>query len=198
MVRPNLIPTTVLALICAPGCAEIALVTSAQNSFDINTIQERQAINVWSDEKVTAERTKCLLARGSEDIETIAVVAPSWSYGGMAVRLACPVGQGLLYQPELQAAALTDSGVHLRLFIDGNEQSSSGLFKKEWYRVPVSQSMIEAAQAGGMVVRVVCEVGEWTFRLTPTYFLGFNTKLAELQRTQLRVQLSDQHQPASP
>ena len=198
MVRLKVIPTTVLALFGIPGCAEIALVASAQNSFDINAIQERQALNVWSDENVTAERTKCLLERGSEDVEAIAVVAPPWSYGGIAVRVASPVSRGILYQPELQVAALTDSGVHFRLFIDGNEQPSPGLFKKEWYRVPLSQSMLEAAQAGGMVVRVECEVGEWTFRLTPTYFRRFNTKLAELQRTQLRVQLSDQHQPASP
>jgi hypothetical protein len=176
----------------------VALVTSASNSFAISKIQERQALNVWSDQQAVAERTKCLVARGSsEDIQTLAVVAPAWSYGGVAIRIASPVTGDVLYQPELQISALTDSGVHLKVFANNAEQQIVGVFMKEWSRVLPSAAMLDEARKGGLTVRVECEVGEWIFRMTPTYFRGYEAKLAELQAQSLRAHLSDEHQPAS-
>jgi len=189
-----------LAVWCLlPGCGEYALVKSLGNSVDINQIREREGLNLWSDENAVAARTKYLISRVSaEDARPVAVVAPAWSYGGIAVRIASPITGDILYQPELQVAALSDSGVQLTPFINNEQAQFVGVFPPDWYRVPLSAPMLDKARTAGLDVRVECEVGTWNFRMTPGYFRGYELKLPELQKQTLRLLLSDQHQPPSP
>lgn len=39
---------------------------------------------------------------------------------------------------------------------------------------------VEKMRQSGAVVRVRCEVGDWIFRLTPSYMIGFEAKLRSI------------------
>ncbi len=83
--------------------------------------------------------------------------------------------------PELQVGAYSETGLQLSVSFDGQTlplladelQRDDG-----WSRAPLTFAQMEAMRSGPVLVEVACEVGEWKFRLPPSYMRGFEAALA--------------------
>lgn len=179
-----------VALMCMPSCAEIAMVQSAMTASALQRMQERLSVNAWSDALEVKRRTTVITAGQNDD--TLGVVAPAWSNGGLAVRVAAPARTERLYMHELQVAAYSQSGIRPRVRVGSLDVRSAGVFQPDWHRFPLSAELFQQAKSNGLTIHVECDLGEWVFSVGPGYFLGYEEKVSSL-----RMSTYDRHAPDS-
>ena len=167
-----------LLLLALPSCIPLAVGVGAvglRNAGDVARLQDRVAVNAWTDAAVVQQRT-AIVVDGEGDLE--ALLAPPWSYGGVSVRIASTGRSDVLYLPELQVVAYSQSGVTLTARLGDELLRAAAKDRYDWRRFPLTREQNDAMLAGGAVVTVECEVGSWTFRMPPSYFAGFHARIA--------------------
>jgi post-segregation antitoxin (ccd killing protein) len=173
MSRQLLIVAALLISLSLESCALGLAAGAAISTHELGSAMAIQAVN---NAEETREQTR-LWPQGNAE----AVVAPTWSRGGLAVRLACPSDRDGAGPPEIHirvAGSYNIKNIDASCEISEMSLRPVGRLRFSWWRYQLGwRELSELAKTGG-ILTVDTIVGEWSFRMGPGYFRGFYDALA--------------------
>jgi hypothetical protein len=142
------------------------------NSIVTYELGKSLAIQAVESEAETRDRSTYWPQNSAE-----AFVAPSWSRGGLAVRLGAAADSRRLSEPELLLRVVGLSSdqkdIRARCSIAGHELPKIGKLRWSWWRYEISPQLLALLTDQGGTLTVETIVGNWSFLMPPDYFRGF-------------------------
>jgi hypothetical protein len=164
-----------VAIASLQSCA-VALATTAAMAAD----DAKQATLIRAVNGAEATRSQTQRWPGGEPF---AIVAPTWSRGGLAIRLASMSELKGAGAPELHLAIVGRGNVkdvEARCHLGDLELNLIDRIEgRSWWRYAVGWDALGPLVHSGAELCVETVVGDWHFKLGPGYFKGFYDALAE-------------------